>query len=104
MDHKTHKEVAVKINKNMTTHHNTCRAEASIMSRLRDAISDEEEIITSLRLYKNKIVHFVESFLFRNHYVNKLFFNSYVVFCFWTPWQESVLWYKRKQFWGFQDW
>lgn len=30
-DHKTGHEVAVKINKNMITHHNTCRAETSIM-------------------------------------------------------------------------
>ena len=52
----------------MTTHHGTCRAEASIMQRLRDTIPDEEEIITSLRLNKEKIVKFVESFLFRNHY------------------------------------
>lgn len=49
------------------------------MQRLRDAISDEEEIITSLRLYKNKIVQFVESFLFRNHYVsNNIMLNNFL--------------------------
>jgi dual specificity tyrosine-phosphorylation-regulated kinase 2/3/4 len=76
MDHKTHKEVAVKINKNMLTHHNTCRAEASVMQRLRDAISDEEDLITSLRIYKDRIVRYYESFLFRNHYVSYLLISN----------------------------
>ncbi len=53
----------------MVTHHNTCRAEAAVMQRLRDYVSDEEDFMTSLRLYKDRIVHYVDSFLFRNHYV-----------------------------------
>jgi hypothetical protein len=69
IDHKTQREVAVKINKNMLTHHNTCRAEASVMQRLMDQISDEEDLITSLRVYKDRIIKFHDSFLFRNHYV-----------------------------------
>jgi hypothetical protein len=52
----------------MLTHHNTCRAEASIMQRLRDSVNDDEELITSLRVYKDRIVKYKESFLFRNHY------------------------------------
>lgn len=70
LDHKTNKEVAIKINKNMTTHHNTCRAEASIMARLRDTVPDDEDMVTSLRLYKSRIGKYYESFLFRNHYVS----------------------------------
>lgn len=70
-DHKTGLEVAVKINKNMPTHHNTCRAEASIMQRLRDTVNDDEDVITSLRMYKDRTVSFKDSFLFRNHYVIK---------------------------------
>ena len=54
----------------MVTHHNTCRAEASMMQRLRDTASDDEDLITSLRVYKDRIVKFYESFLFRNHYVS----------------------------------
>lgn len=54
----------------MVTHHNTCRAEAAVMQRLRDYVSDEEDFINSLRVYKERIVHYVDSFLFRNHYVS----------------------------------
>ncbi|CDW76326.1 related to dual specificity protein kinase pom1 [Stylonychia lemnae] len=68
-DHKTGLEVAVKINRNQTSHHNTCRAEAQIMQRLRNTISDEEEIVNTLRLFKTRILKYIDSFLFRNHYI-----------------------------------
>ena len=52
IDHKTKKEVAVKINKCLPSqHNNTCRAEAAIMQRLRDTVSDD-----SLNIYKEHIV------------------------------------------------
>lgn len=66
----------------MTTHHNTCRAEASIMQRLRDTVPDDEDMITSLRIYKDKIVKFKEHFLFRNHYVTIIIFYHYQCFVF----------------------
>ena len=75
MDHKLKREVAVKINQNMTTHHNTCRAEASIMHRLKDTISDDDDLISSLRVYKDRIVKFYDHFLFRNHYVRTINFS-----------------------------
>lgn len=58
----------MKINKNMTTHHNTCRAEAAIMQRLQNTMSDDEDLISSLRIYKDRIVKYKDHFLFRNHY------------------------------------
>jgi dual specificity tyrosine-phosphorylation-regulated kinase 2/3/4 len=63
-DHKTKREVAVKINKCINVqHNNTCRAEAAIMQRLRDTECDD-----SLNAYKGHIVHYIDNFLFRNHY------------------------------------
>ena len=38
------------------------------MQRLRDTVSDDEDLITSLRVYKDRIVKYKDSFLFRNHY------------------------------------
>ena len=64
LDHKTKKEVAVKINKCMPAQlSSTCRAEAAIMQRLRDTVCDE-----SLEFYKQHIVSYIDHFLFRNHY------------------------------------
>ena len=64
-DHKTKKEVAVKINKcTPTQHNNTCRAEASMMQRLRDTVCDD-----SLSYYKDRIVQYYDHCLFRSHYV-----------------------------------
>ncbi len=64
LDHKTKREVAVKINKCINVqHNNTCRAEAAIMQRLRDTECDD-----SLNAYKGHIVHYIDNFLFRNHY------------------------------------
>lgn len=81
LDHKTNEEIAVKINKNMTTHHNTCRAEASIMQRIRDTVPDDEDQITSLRIYKERIMKYKDHFLFRNHYVRLSYNHDYIVFC-----------------------
>jgi hypothetical protein len=38
------------------------------MQRIRDTVSDDEDLITSLRVYKDRIVKYKDSFLFRNHY------------------------------------
>lgn len=38
------------------------------MQRIRDTISDDEDLVTSLRVYKERIVKYKDSFLFRNHY------------------------------------
>jgi hypothetical protein len=83
LDHLTHEIVAVKINKNIAMHHNTCRAEASIMQRISNIIPDDDDIITSLRLYKDRIVRYKDHFLFRNHYVTYLNLNpfSIIVLC-----------------------
>jgi hypothetical protein len=62
---------------NMTTHHNTCRAEAAIMQRMNNTVPDEEELITPLRLYKERVIRLKEHFLFRNHYVRHKSINLF---------------------------
>jgi hypothetical protein len=48
------------------------------MTRLNTIVSDDEEPTNSLRIYKDRIVRFKDSFLFRNHYV-RIFF-AYLIF------------------------
>jgi hypothetical protein len=54
----------------MTTHNNTCRAEAAIMQRMNDAIREDEEPL--LGHFKKRIIKYKDHFLFRNHYVRLL--------------------------------
>lgn len=39
------------------------------MAKIRDKIPDEEERITPLRVFKDKVIKYIDSFIFRNHYV-----------------------------------
>jgi len=39
------------------------------MAKLRDTIHEDEDQITPLRVYKERVIKYVDSFIFRNHYV-----------------------------------
>ena len=58
--------------------HNSCRHEANIMQRIREGMPESEELVTPLRIYKERVVKFKETFIFRNHYVSEI--NSIVIF------------------------
>ena len=68
IDHVDKKEVAIKLNRNSSYDHSSSRTEIAILKKLKagiDCHSYDEELVNS---YKERVVEFKDSFLFRNHY------------------------------------
>ena len=73
MDHKLRQEVALKINRNSKFDHTSSRTEISILKKIRDGVSCEDpEQDREFNEYQKRLVKFVDSFFFRNHYVRNI--------------------------------
>lgn len=75
LDHKLRKEVAVKINRNSKFDHTSSRTEISILKRINAGVScpDPQEE-AEFAEFQKRLVKFVDSFFFRNHYVKTPWF------------------------------
>ena len=78
LDHKLQAEIAIKINRNSTYDHSSSKTEIAILRKLQEGIPVENKEEQWANQYKERVVEFIDSFFFRNHFVTIITINTLV--------------------------